>query len=173
MKLVLIGYMGSGKSVVANQLAQKLQYDSIDLDAYIETQENCSISTLFSKKGEIYFRRKENEYLHTLIENENNFVLATGGGTPCYYNSMETLNAKDKVVTIYLKTDINTLTSRLFHERAKRPLISHLETKELLTDFIRKHLFERAYYYNQATLVIDTTNKNVQEVVKAIVSHLF
>ena len=73
---------------------------------------------------------------------------------------------------IYLKTKLETLKNRLFEERAARPLIAHLDTPDLLEDFIRKHLFERAFYYNQSEFVIDTDEKSPEEVVAEIVKLL-
>ena len=83
MKIVLIGYMGSGKSAVGKQLASKLQILFKDLDNEIEILEGNSISQIFSDKGEIYFRKKEREILTDILTTEKNLVLATGGGTPC------------------------------------------------------------------------------------------
>lgn len=173
MKLVLIGYMGSGKSSVGRQLATKLGYQFIDLDARIELEEFKTIPELFSEKGEIYFRRKENEVVKRIVNLDQDFVLSTGGGTPCYGDIMSFLYSEEKVLTIYLKTSLDILTSRLFLEKIERPLISHIEDEVSLKDFIRKHLFERSYYYNQAKMQINTDELSVEEIVNAIVIQLF
>lgn len=173
MKLVLIGYMGSGKSTVGKQLATKLKYQFIDLDEQIELEESKTIPELFSEKGEIYFRRKENQILNNLVHSKQNLVLATGGGTPCYGDIMSFLSSEEKVLTIYLKTSLDILTSRLLLEKNERPLISHIEDETALKDFIRKHLFERSYYYNQAKMRIDIDELSVDEIVTEIVAQLF
>jgi len=173
MKLVLLGYMGSGKSSVGKSLSETLQYPFIDLDDYIETSEGMAISQLFQEKGEIYFRRNEATALTKIISEENKIVLATGGGTPCYGTIMADLLADESVVTIYLKNSLETLTERLFVEKSERPLIAHLETETLLNDFIRKHLFERAYYYNQASIVLPCDGLSPEEIVEKLILKLF
>jgi shikimate kinase len=173
MKLILIGYMGSGKSTVGIELAAALGYKFIDLDNHIEFLEAKRISNIFKEKGEIYFRKLENRILKDLVSSENKVVISTGGGTPSYGNTMEFLSRKEETVTIYLKTSFTVLADRLFTERETRPLIAHIDDKSVLIDFIRKHLFERSFYYNQAKLNIDTENASVERIVEKIVSNLF
>lgn len=172
MKIILVGYMGSGKSSIGQQLATRLNYTFKDLDTAIESSEGANVTTIFSEKGEIYFRKKENTVLKELISSSENIVLATGGGTPCYGNVMELLLSEEDCVTVYLKGSVAVLTDRLFLEKEKRPLISHLETKELLNDFIRKHLFERSYYYNQASLKVDIDDASIEGIVETILLKL-
>jgi shikimate kinase len=173
MKLVLIGYMGSGKSTVGIELGVALGYKFIDLDHHIEFLEDKPISEIFKEKGEIYFRKLENRILKDLVSSENKVVISTGGGTPCYGNTMEFLSNQEETVTIYLKSSLTVLTDRLFTERVHRPLIAHIDDKVTLIDFIRKHLFERSFYYNQAKLKIDTEKASVQKIVEKIISNLF
>ena len=173
MKIVLIGYMGSGKSSVAKALSKQLNFDCKDLDSEIEQDEGVTIPALFADKGEIYFRKKEAAVLQQLLDTTSSVVLALGGGTPCYGNIMQQLNQRTDVITVYLNTSLETLTQRLFKEREQRPLIAHLETEDLLNDFIRKHLFERAFYYNQASQKIDANGKSIDEICRAIVALLF
>lgn len=165
--------MGSGKSVVGKKLAQQIGTEFIDLDQAIEQHKNQSISELFAAKGEIFFRKTEAEILRTLIATDGTMVLATGGGTPCYAQNMDFLLKKEDCRTIYLKASIPTLTERLFEERHHRPLIAHLEQYDQLVEFIGKHLFERAFFYNQSEQIINTDGKDVDEVVKEIVATLF
>ncbi|MFC7358239.1 shikimate kinase [Jejudonia soesokkakensis] len=172
MQIILVGYMGSGKSYVGNLLAEVINYPFIDLDSYIEKREGYSISEIFQKKGELYFRKKETAYLKEILSEKSNLILATGGGTPCYGANNDLINSKG-ASTIYLKTTIEELVERLFSEKSKRPLIEHLTTKALLEDFIRKHLFERSFYYNQSQRVITTDNKSREQIVEEIVAGLF
>ena len=146
MKIALVGYMGSGKTFTAKALAEKLDLDFLDLDAEIESQMQRSISEIISEKGELYFRKKERETLSRLLKGSN-FVLATGGGTPCYYDNMELLNANSD--TYFLSTSVKVLGLRLVKEKATRPLISHI-ADENLNEFVAKHLFERRHFYEQA-----------------------
>lgn len=173
MILVLIGYMGSGKTAVGKALSNTLNFPYEDLDLVIENLEGKSIPELFNDRGEIYFRKKEGEILKELISSKQKLVLSTGGGTPCYGDSMNFLLSHDNVKTIYLKSSLEMLSGRLFAEKDHRPLISHLETQEDLTDFIRKHLFERTHVYERSSIIIATDGLSINDVVEEIVLKLF
>nr|WP_321223328.1 shikimate kinase [uncultured Psychroserpens sp.] len=172
MTLFLVGYMGSGKSVIGSKLAEILNYDYLDLDDYIEKNEENSIKTIFEKKGEIYFRKIENLYLNQLL-NRKNTVISLGGGTPCYGNNNTLILESKNSLSIYLKASIPTLSNRLFEEKNKRPLISHLNTKEELSEFIGKHIFERAPFYEQSSFTIKTDGLTIKEVVDNLILKLF
>lgn len=160
MKVVLLGYMGCGKSVIGAFLAEKLQIPFYDLDHEIEKITQNSITELFQSKGEIYFRKKENEVLKTFLDKKEDFVLSLGGGTPCYFNNHELLQ-QEGVFSIYLKASVDTLVNRLINEKSKRPLL-HNQDEVSLKDFINKHLFDRNFYYHQATKVVTVDNKSVE-----------
>lgn len=162
--IVLIGYMGSGKSAVGKQIAKNNNLAYADLDDYIEQQEGKSIKQIFDEKGEVYFRRIESKYLKIFLNTRSDTVFSLGGGTPCFSNNMELINNHSKVISIYLQTSVNELSNRLFQEKSKRPLIAHVATPEQLTEFIAKHLFERAIYYNQAKYIIKTDLKSISEI---------
>jgi len=167
-KVVLIGYMGSGKSVVSALLAQKTGIEFVELDEYIEKKCGMSVATIFATKGELYFRKIERELLLEFLQDTSrDLIISTGGGTPCYYNNHELLQAEG-VVSIYLKATIDTLTQRLDKEKQSRPLIAHLDT-EGLREFIAKHLFDRSFYYNQATFKVTVDAKSMEEIVSEIV----
>ncbi len=172
MIVVLLGYMGSGKSSIGKELATVLNYSFLDLDDYISDKENASISELFKTKGEIYFRKKESQYLNELIDSSKDLVLALGGGTPCYGNNSDVLLNNLNVKAFYLKLSIPLLATRLFNEREKRPLISHLKSEEDLLEFIGKHLFERVQYYHKAEHTINTDHKSRQDVLEEILTDL-
>jgi shikimate kinase len=172
MIIVLMGYMGSGKSTIGKDLASILNYKFVDLDDYISDNENDSISNIFNSKGEIYFRKKESFYLNELLKTKNHIVLALGGGTPCYGQNMKLLNSTKAVKSFYLQLAIPLLSIRLFKEKEKRPLISHLTSEEAMLEFIGKHLFERVQYYNQATFTIKTDNKTKQDIIEEILMQL-
>lgn len=172
MIIVLMGYMGSGKSLIGLHLSNNLDYNFVDLDNYIELEEEKSISEIFKTKGEIYFRKKESEYLKKIISEKNNLVLSLGGGTPCYANNLELVLNSDEVNTFYLKTSIPELVKRLWLEKSKRPVISHLKSDDEFTEFIGKHLFERSPYYSQANYVVDTDKKSKDKIVEEIILKL-
>ncbi len=167
MKIVLLGYMASGKSTIGRILAEKKQISFIDLDAYIEEKEKMSVSDVFKEKGEIYFRKQEHVYLKELLDKNEDFVLSLGGGTPCYAGNMNVLLSYNDVTSIYLKTSIQTIKERLVNEKSQRPLVARLNEEEL-AEFIAKHLFERSYYYNQATHKLVVDNKDVDETVDGL-----
>jgi shikimate kinase len=172
MKILLIGYMGCGKSVVGKKLATSLGISFKDLDTEIEKSCEQSISQIFAEKGEIYFRKMELKILEALLNYPENFVMATGGGTPCYGMTMDLIKQNKDAISIYLKTPIDVLVARLLPEKEKRPLISHLTSAEDLTDFVRKHLFERGYFYNQAHIIVnseETVEKTVAEILQKLV----
>ncbi|MCK8522754.1 shikimate kinase [Aquimarina sp. D1M17] len=173
MILVLLGYMGSGKSLVGRKLAEDKKFEYLDLDNYVEIQEKKTISQIFNDKGEIYFRKKESEYLKEVLESKIDVVISLGGGTPCFAGNMDLLKTYSDLKSIYLNTSLDVLTERLFVEKDKRPLIAHIKEEEDLKDFIRKHLFERSYYYNQADVRVTTDNKGASEISVEICENLF
>jgi len=134
VKIVLVGYMGSGKSTIGKLLADNLDFEFIDLDDFIAASEKMEITKIFEAKGEIYFRKKEFQYLNEILNTKNDFVLSTGGGTPCYGENMNAiLEATSNV--FYLKISIAGLINRLISEKEHRPLISKIPDQEL-PDFI-------------------------------------
>jgi shikimate kinase len=169
-KVVLIGYMGSGKSVVAKKLANQIGISAVELDEMIEKKCEMSIQELFSSKGELFFRKEEHQLFLNLLNDNNDMVISTGGGTPCYFNNHELLNGEN-VVSIYLKASIDTLYNRLLKGKQKRPLIASLNDDEI-KEFIAKHLFDRSFYYNQATYKVNVDAKTIDEIVAEIANLL-
>lgn len=165
MKIVLIGYMASGKSAVGLKLSNKYNLPFVDLDDYIEKKEKKTISTIFKEKGEIYFRLKEAECLEELLTSNENLVLSLGGGTPCYGNNMDVIIKNS--ISYYLKTSIKTIHSRLISEKNKRPLVANIK-EENLSEFIAKHLFERSIFYQRSNKTITTDQRTIDEVVDMI-----
>lgn len=147
LKIVLIGLPGSGKSTFGLKLAQKLDFPFIDLDTYIEAQENATIPTIFYEQGEGAFRNMETKYLLELLQQEKAYVLSTGGGTPCFNDNMDWINSY--AVSIYLDVPIDTIQQRLTVAEGNRPLFSGLdrtEVKKKLEDLaqIRNSFFLQA-----------------------------
>lgn len=166
MIITLIGYMGCGKSTIGKKLSEYFNCKSIDLDEFIISQEKTTIKEIFSEKGEIYFRKKENLYLKKILEKKN-FILSLGGGTPAYYNNMGLIN--DKSLSFYLKMSPIELASRLIHEKDHRPIIAHLKNEEI-KEFISRHLYERSFYYEKAQYKIACNQKSIEDICNEIIT---
>ena len=169
MKIVLLGYMASGKSAVGKILANKLGMQFVDLDDFIEEKEQLLISDIFKDKSEIYFRKMEGIYLQQLLNFNDNCIISLGGGTPCYGKNLEYVQEKSK--SFYLKASINTLFDRLKGETSKRPLVATIG-EENLKEYIAKHLFERTIFYERAQHTISVNDKSVFNIVDEIVELL-
>lgn len=170
--VVLIGYMGCGKSTVGKQLAAILSKSFVDLDNYIEVKERNTISNIFKEKGEVYFRKIERKYLLECLGELEDSIISLGGGTPCFGDNMQIIINDTKSTSIYLRTGVATLSQRLFAERSGRPLIAHTNSIEELSEFIGKHLFERNTYYSQAEYIETTDDKAISTIVKEIVDKM-
>jgi len=165
-KIILLGYMGSGKSTIAKSLSENTQIELFDLDEMIEKKAGLSVKNIFEKKGEIYFRKLEHQILKELISFPKKMIISLGGGTPCYAGNHEMLNYEN-VASIYLKASIDTLFKRLLVNKEERPLIAEKSEHEM-KEYIAMHLFERSYFYNQATYAISVDGKSIEEVVSEI-----
>jgi shikimate kinase len=165
-KVVLIGYMGSGKSAISKKISNLINIPFVELDDYIEEKEGMRVENIFKKKGELYFRKIEHQLFLELIRSKEDLIISTGGGTPCYFNNHELLNGKE-VISVYLKASISTLVDRLKLEKQWRPLIAHLDNTEL-QEFIAKHLFDRSFYYNKAAYKVIVDGKNIEELATEI-----
>lgn len=144
--IVLVGFSGAGKSTIGKRLANKLDMSFVDLDLYIEEKYHTAIPLLFQKYGESVFRTLEFAALKEVL-NENNAVIAVGGGTPCHEKAMDLINAHAR--SIYLKLNENEIVDHLLHSKKKRPLTNHLNETEL-REYVRKTLAVREPYYLQA-----------------------
>ena len=164
MRIFLIGFMGCGKTTLGKKLAKHLNFNFIDLDRFIENKTVKSINVIFDEKGEQYFRDLEKESLNEIYKMDN-LVIATGGGTPCFYDNMQTI--LEKGVCIYLKMKAEDLAERLSKEKNNRPLICHL-TKNELNDFISEKLMEREKFYKKAHYILSAKNISKSDVIKLI-----
>lgn len=161
--------MGSGKTLVSKELSILNNLKIFDLDTEISKQNNSSIAEIFKKKGEIFFRKTEKEVLEKILSTEKNIILSLGGGTPCYYNNIDSIN--EKTISVFLKTNVKTLAQRLSSEKDKRPLIQNISNEDL-PEFIAKHLFERNPFYNQAKITINTDNLSAREIAEEILTQI-
>jgi shikimate kinase len=165
MRIFLIGFMGSGKTHWGQQLAARLQLSFFDLDEVIVQSMGKSISQVFAEEGEEFFRRTETRFLEELIEQHEAMVLSCGGGTPCYFNNIDLMKKAGTVV--WLNTSIDTLSTRLIREKAKRPLLKDIDDEELKA-YILKKMNDRRLYYEQATIHTEEDNISIDSLIQQI-----
>lgn len=155
--IVLIGFMGSGKSSIGRALAKKKEMYFVDTDALIESFEGQKIRDMFEQKGEAYFRECEKKCFEWLSANVSNAVISTGGGMPTVINDFSSLGK-----TIYLKVDFETLITRLKGEEFdKRPLFQDVEFAQKIFDA------REPIYTAKADKIVDA-NRGFEEVLKSI-----
>lgn len=164
--IVLIGFMGSGKSSVGKALSEQLNYQFKDTDDLIEADQDTSISNIFSIHGEEYFRHLETKLLLSIHDTLDKAVLSTGGGMPIREENMKLLASMGQVV--YLKASQATIIDRLSGDTT-RPLLKG----ETLKERVENLLLTRAPYYEKAAdIIINTDGKSVDDIVKEILKTL-
>lgn len=161
--VILIGFMGSGKSTVGYRLSYRLKKCLIDTDKLIEQKEKMTISNMFAEKGEAYFRGKETEYLNSLFHELGSRVLSLGGGTPIREENRAIIKQLGKV--FYLKASPDTIYERVKHD-TKRPLLQCENPRERIEELLKER---DPIYESVADIVICVDGKNMQEVVQEIV----
>lgn len=150
MKIYLIGLPGSGKSSFGKRLAGVAKLPFIDLDTVIEQETSLTVSKIFSEKGEEYFRNLEAVALRQQSKNQE-FVIACGGGTPCFHNNMKFILESGK--SIFMNPSVDEIATRLEREKESRPLLAdtdHQSLKKKLTELLEK----RISFYNQANITL-------------------
>lgn len=152
-RIILIGYMGSGKTTIGKALSKETGMMFYDLDWYIESRMRKTVSQLFAEKGEEGFRKIEYNMLHEVAEFED-VIISCGGGTPCFFDNMEYLNQQGDVC--YLKAEPEVLYKHLLMAKVERPLLKGKTAEELIA-YIREHLKERETYYSKARYTLDVS----------------
>lgn len=171
--IFLVGFMGSGKSHVGIKLADYLYCPFTDLDQQIEALTKKSIRQIFAENGEAWFRLLERRALHNTLYKTPG-IIATGGGTPCFFDNMEWMNKRG--VVIFLDPSEEVLHQRLWKGRTKRPLLNGLSSEELQS-FIQKKMKERRPFYEKASVhyVIthheQATAEDITTQISAIIGH--
>ena len=163
-RIYLVGFMGCGKSTAGKQLAKMLGYRFTDLDKMIEHQYKTSIPLLFEKYDEHAFRLIEQKALHETTAFTKT-VIATGGGTPVYFDNMDFILQNG--LTIYIELSPKALTNRLSNAKKKRPLIKKAESDEI-TIIIEEKLSQREDIYKKAHLTVPGINMQTSTLVKVI-----
>ena len=164
MRIYLIGFMGCGKSTVGKKLSRLMNYDFIDLDTQIENKYQFNIPAIFERFDEKAFRTLERECLMSTLRN-NNCIIATGGGTACFFENMKWMNTHG--LTVYLQMQPESLYARLLSSRKKRPLIEQRAKDEVL-QYIRAELESRHKYYQQANLIINVKDLKIQDLIRSL-----
>ncbi len=168
MQLFLVGYMASGKSTFGKLLAKQRGMEFIDLDHFLVEQEGLTIAEIFHQFGEEVFRQKERKALEQICQKEN-VVVATGGGTPCFFDNMTLMNRMG--TTVYLKASAQWLANSILLHPSDRPLVKGLSLNELM-HFVTTHLPPRIPFYEQAQHIVNVekvTASNLEECFKEIV----
>lgn len=170
MRIFLIGFMGSGKSYTGKQLANALNYNCIDLDEYLIQKNGQTIPEIFQTNGESHFRYLERKALHDMAKYERT-IIATGGGTPCFYDNMDWMNRQG--VTLYLDVHPQVIIKRLTNETLQRPLLAG-KSIEQVQQFIIHKIHERSPYYEQAQFkyTLHREKTNLTEDLKSLIKDL-
>ena len=156
-RIYLVGFMGVGKTTVGKKLARQLGYRFVDLDDFFEEKFKIEIHQFFSKYDEPLFRKLEYDRLKKTFEMEG-VVVATGGGTPCYYNGIEEINRHG--ISVFLKMSPAAIAHRLLHAKRKRPLVMG-KTGETLTKYIEEKLGERLSCYEKANIQFNASDMDI------------
>jgi len=162
VKIVLTGFMGTGKSAVGRRLAERLGVPFLDLDDLIERSAGMTISDIFAREGEAGFRRREREVIASLAGRQG-CVIATGGGAVLDPENLRAL--KEGGLIVCLRAEPETILRRV-GAQTQRPL---LQTPDRMAR-IRELLDQRAPAYESADLSVDTTARDVDEIVEQIIS---
>lgn len=163
-RIVLVGFPGAGKTTIGKSLAKLLVYRFVDLDQSIENHYHTTIPLFMQKFGEEVFRKCEHQLLKEFLNSEE-IVLATGGGAPCYLNSMQLIN--EQATSVYIKMSKQSLFVRLTNAKRKRPLINNSTPEELMA-FIEEMLPKREFVYNQADIIVKGENIDVKKLADII-----
>jgi shikimate kinase len=158
MKIFLIGMPGSGKSTIGKGLAQKLQLPFMDLDEQIVKYTGKPIKEIFEQEGEESFRITETRLLEAITVGNTRFVMATGGGAPCFYDNLTFM--KDSGLTVFLDVTTGELAKRLLDTKiSERPLLKNVNEHNALQELEEK-LFTRIPYYTQAHIKVKSDQIN-------------
>ncbi|MCC6385513.1 MAG: shikimate kinase [Bacteroidia bacterium] len=169
MVVYLLGFMGCGKTRLGKKLAVKLNYEFVDTDHEIENKLGITLSELFTKQeGESCFRNQEAALLNSVSKSQRNLVVATGGGTPCFFDNMKIINTTG--FSVYIKLQPQSIYHRLRQNKLQRPLISNLQDTELRS-FIKDNLQQRQVFYSQAHLTVKGEDLKPEALFDTLKSH--
>ncbi len=167
-RIILIGYMGAGKTTVGKALAKELRMPFYDLDWYIESRMHKTVKAIFDERGEAGFRKIEHNMLHEVAEFED-IIISCGGGTPCFFDNIDYMNRQGE--TVYLKATPEVLYGHLKMGKTIRPLLLN-KTADEVQVFIREQLAQREPYYSKAKYVLDVNLLDDYKKIKISVEQL-
>lgn len=167
-RIIIIGYMGSGKTTVGKALSKELGMPFYDLDWYIESRMRKTVKQIFDERGEDGFRKIEHNMLHEVAEFEN-VIISCGGGTPCFFDNIDYMNQQGE--TVYLKATPDVLYGHLKMGKTVRPLLLN-KTQEEVQAFIREQLEKRSPFYSKAKYTLDVSLMDNYEKIKISVQKL-
>ena len=167
-RIILIGYMGSGKTTVGKALSKETGMMFYDLDWYIESRLRKPVAQIFAEKGEEGFRKIEHNMLHEVAEFEN-VIISCGGGTPCFFDNIDYINQQGEVV--YLKATPEVLYRHLLMGKVERPLIKNKTPEELIA-YITEQVAKREEFYNKARYTLDVSLMDNYEKIQLSVDQL-
>ncbi|WP_339878111.1 shikimate kinase [uncultured Algoriphagus sp.] len=167
LKIVLVGLPGSGKSTFGKQLASVLDFPYFDLDNLIEGRYQMKIPEIFTQYGEGEFRNRETKVLRDFLNREDSYVLASGGGSPCFNDNMDLIN--EKAVSVYLDVPLEEISTRLGMSKANnRPMFMDLDQGEI-TLKLKSLLVERDYFYNQSKIKLSGEDFSAELLVSELI----
>lgn len=168
MRIILVGYMGAGKTTIGKKLARLVGFEFVDTDSVFCEKQGMSISDFIGKYGEWAFRKAEHEILKEVLKHDDT-VVSTGGGTPCHSDNMQLIiNAG---IVIYIKVNPKVLHERVSYSPWKRPLLNGMESEDVYY-FICQQLRERERFYYQATITLRGEGLKPQTIKEEIEKYL-
>jgi len=168
MLIYLIGYMGSGKTTLGRRLAGAMRHRFLDLDELVEETYHITIPRIFSQYDETAFRMMEKKVLAGTLAMTDT-IISTGGGTPCYFDNMERINASG--LSVYIRHTASFLVERLIRSKRNRPLLKG-KSQEELAGFIADQLAYRETWYLKSRIVMDGGHTDPEKLVALLLSRL-
>lgn len=167
LKVVLVGLPGSGKSTFGKQLASSLNFPYYDLDQLIEEKYQMKIPEIFAIHGEGKFRNWETETLEQVLDWDRSFILASGGGCPCFNNNMDLIN--EKGISVYLDVPLEVIAQRLSSKVQNRPMFQDLDAGEIILK-LKSLDADRSHFYNQAKIKLSGTDFSAELLVSELIA---
>ncbi|MDO5345199.1 MAG: shikimate kinase [Lachnospiraceae bacterium] len=162
--IILIGFMGAGKTTLGKKLARRLELEFVDTDEMVESQTGQTISDIFARKGEAYFRSLETDMLRQLGQREKRCVVAVGGGLPMQAENRPLL--KELGTVIFLETGVETLVQRLKND-TKRPKLQGGDLRERIVTLMNER---EAVYRRVADVCVSTDNRSYGSILEEMIS---